>query len=79
VPETGATRAGANEHDIASGRFEHENDTGASNEPVSELTVMLVCAGRPLTMVAAAGVSPKEILAFALVPQFGVYFTGPEI
>ena len=66
VAEAGVSTPGAKEHVIPSGRFEHEKDTGASNEPVSELTVMLACADCPFTMVAAAGDAPEEDLGFRL-------------
>ena len=81
VAESGVTTFGAKEQVIPGGRFEHEKDTGASNDPLSELTVIFVLVDCPATTVAVVGEAPSEILVagvppvpppLACVPQCGV-------
>ena len=55
------TTLGAKEQVIPAGRFEQENETGASNAPVSVLTVMLVLADCPGAILANDGEASKDI------------------
>lgn len=73
VAEAVVTTSGAKEQVIPAGRFEQENDTGASNAPVSELTVRFVVADCPGAIVADDGEAPRDIfLVGVLFPQAGV-------
>jgi hypothetical protein len=73
LAESGVTTSGAKEQVIPAGRFEQENDTGASNAPVSELTVRLVLADCPGAIVADDGEAPRNIFLTGVpFPQAGV-------
>jgi|KBSMisStandDraft_5_1062788.scaffolds.fasta_scaffold725466_1 hypothetical protein len=73
VAEAGDTTSGAKEQVIPAGRFEQENDTGASKAPVSELTVRLVLADCPGAIVADDGEAPRDIFLVGVpFPQAGV-------
>src|SRR5882762_2081511 len=61
VAEAGINSLGAKEQVIPVGRFEQENATGASKDPLSELTVMLVLADPPGGIVAAEGDAARDI------------------
>ena len=55
VAKFGVITLGAKLQVSSSGTFEHENQTGASNEPVSEVTAMSSFAGFPGTIVVTGG------------------------
>ena len=73
VVEAGINSLGAKEHVIPAGRFEQESDIGASKDPASDVTVMLVLADPPGAIVAAEGEALRDIFVVPVpVEQCGV-------